>query len=292
MQLCQSFAVVWLGDARHELVRASMSVPEQLGLAYTRARYGIRVPATQYERLHAKLKPGVAVPSQIQVTAVYGLGPVPASAGPAQILEWAKQLQWHCEAGEAPPLASRCLGSTSRLCVRDGCVVLATAIEHGPKAPPVIRSGRLPRAEAGSEAPEVKEGDGQDPWLHNDPWRQSKLLRAERRAPTGPVESRLQSQDQRLSALEADLKSFRQDQQQQRQEDRTAFAKDLDGVKQQMQVASREMTEQLKTSVQALQDAQLRQQAQMQSSLEELKQLFMNPPTLPKKARREDEPSL
>ena len=303
MQLCGTYAVVWMGESRHEVVRACMSVPEQLGLTYTRTRYGIRVAAAQYERLHAKLKPGIAVPSRIQVSSVYRLGPVPASAGPAQILEWAAQLQWplrilkpaghrHWQVGASSPPPANVLGW-------DDCVVLATPIEHGTKAPSVVRSGRLPRTDSKPDTPESKDGDGQDPWLHTDPWRQARAATrptvaptAEARAPTGPVEARLQTQDQRLTALEADLKSFRHEQQQQRQSDRAAFAKDLDDVKQQMQTASKEMSEQLRTSVQTLQDAQLRQQAQMQSSLEELKQLFMNPPTLPKKARREDEPHL
>ena len=303
LQLCSSFAVIWLGDNRHEAVKACMTTPEQLGLAYTRSRYGIRVLSANFERVHAALKPDVPVPSRIKVAAVFRLGPVPASAGPMQIQEWAQQLHWplrilkpsghrHWQVGAAGPPPASVLGW-------DGDVILVTPVEHGARPAPVIKSGRMPKTGAKSHESAARDVEGTDPWIHSDPWRHAKLpskpqpsALPEPRTAVGPVEARLQSQDHRLNALEADLQSLRKEHQQQRQEDRASFSGDLEGVQQQMQAVSKDVSEQLRLSVQTLQDAQLRQQAQMQSSLEELKQLFMNPPTLAKKARKDEEPSL
>ena len=63
----------------------------QRGLVYTRQRYGVRVPATssdQFERIFAKVRPGTPVPSRIQISQVYRLGPTPQSAGPLQVQQW------------------------------------------------------------------------------------------------------------------------------------------------------------------------------------------------------------
>ena len=246
LQLSSSYAIIWLGESRHEALKACMTVPEQLGLVQARSRYGVRVAAGNFDRLHTQLKPGQPVPTRIQVSAVFRLGPTPASAGPAQIQEWAIKMGWavrvlkpsghrHWQVGSADPPPLNVMGW-------DGTAVLVTPIVQGVRQPSVVKSGRMPKAEQKPQVHPTKDADATDPWMHNDPWRQARLgskppvaSSTEPRALQGPVESRLQAQDQRLSALETDLKLLRKEQTQQRLEDRASFTRDLEGVQQQVQ---------------------------------------------------------
>ena len=138
--------------------------------------------------------------------------------------------------------------------------------------------------------------DAPDPWLLNDPWRAARPVQrlepGEGKVVPDQVEQRLQQQASKLQALEHDMKSFREECHAARKEDRAAFMHDVEGLRQQVGHVATDVTEQIRTSVLTLQEAQARQQAQMQSSLEELKNLFQSQPGLPRKARKEEEPGL
>ena len=92
--LSKSFAIIWLGPDKSSCVKASLQVVEQKGLAYARGRYGLRVPAEHFERAHRQLKPGADVPSRLAVTQVYRVGPIPQSAGAAELKQWSDKIKW------------------------------------------------------------------------------------------------------------------------------------------------------------------------------------------------------
>ena len=176
-----------------------------------------------------------------------------------------------------------------------GRAVLATQTSAEARPQAVIRSGRLPLV-APKPTPGPASSDQSDPWLHNDPWRQAKLPSQQEgpevRLLPESVDTRLNQHATKLQSLEKDLQAFREEQKAARQEDRAVFAKDLATVQGQMATMAKDVSDQLAASVQVLQEAQSKQQQQMQSSLDELKQWFMQSKSPPRKARKDDEPAL
>ena len=303
--ISDSFSVLWTGPHRQEALKASLVVPEQLGLVHTRGRYGLRVSADAFEKVHKQLRPDQPVPNRMPISFLFRLGPVPASAGPIQVQQWALQLSWrlrvlkpsghrHWVVGsdQAPP--TEVLGWS-------GDVVLAVPIEQSSRPRPVVHSGKVPLTSMGPHPHRDAVREPADPWLLNDPWKQAKSQ--DNAAPPaeldhGPapasssVEGKLQQQAARMSALESDVRALRDEQRTARQVDKAQFAQDMESVRQQMGCLAKDVSEQLRTSVQTLQDSQQRQQLQMQNSLEELKALFLQPHHLPRKQRKEEEGQL
>ena len=85
------------------------------------------------------------------------------------------------------------------------------------------------------------------------------------------------AQDSRLAVLEQGLQAIREDHAQARKEDRAENARQLQAVETQVSSIAKELGDQLKMQCQLMQDAQLRQQEQMQASMDELKALFGAP---------------
>ena len=119
-------------------------------------------------------------------------------------------------------------------------------------------------------------GEASNPWASYESWKgatfpaKDKPASADPRPASGPVEKRFQQQETRLQALEQGLQQFRSEQQQAREEDRT---QGLQAVETQVSSLAKGFSEQMRQST------QLRQQEQMQSSLDESKNLIVSPPT-------------
>ena len=166
----------------------------------------------------------------------------------------------------------------------DGQAVLAVPVNQGPRPKPVVHSGRMPSAASSS--------------VTSHALRRALtlgcIMTPGARPGMGPaqIEVKLHQQATRMQALEADVRALRKEQHAARQADKAAFAQDMEAVKSQMGCLAKDVADQLKTSVHALQESQQRQQQQMQSSLEELKSLFLQSPALPRKQRKEDEGQL
>ena len=218
--------------------------------------------------------------------------------------EWATQLGWGLRVLKPSGYRHWTVGSDrqppKKVMGWDGQAVLAVPADHGSRPKPVVHSGRMPSAAFSSAPSHAGAQEGTDPWLHNDPWRQARRGPSpatgsdavNQPPPTAQIEVKLHQQDTRMQALEADVRALREEQHAARQADKAAFAQDMEAVKSQMGCLARDVADQLKTSVHALQESQQRQQQQMQSSLEELKSLFLQSPALPRKQRKEDEGQL
>ena len=102
------------------------------------------------------------------------------------------------------------------------------------------------------------------------------------RSVAGPTEQRFQQQDARIHALEESMQALKVQQEQshlqlvqQQTADRQAAAQATAGLQEQLSTVGSELTRQLQASAEALQNAQTQQQLQVQSSLDELKNLFL-----------------
>ena len=284
LSLSSEYAVVWIGSSRVECIRASMQVAEQRGLVFARGRYGLRVPAALHAKIHSQLRPGTAVPDRLAIKLIYRLGPLPRSAGAKEIQTWAGQLPWRIRPLKASGPTHWIIGSESEppsvTLGWNGQAILATRVDSQPQPRSALESGKLPAAPSNpSSAPS---SEAADPWLLSDPWKVGRTqAKPDKSAPMkprlvqGPVEHRFQQQDGRLLALEQGLKEFREEHQAARSEDRAAAERGVKAVEAQVGNLAREFSDQMKASLQLMQDAQLRQQEQMQSSLDELKGLML-----------------
>ena len=297
LALDPDFSVIWIGHSRTECAKLSLQVGEQRGLVKARGRYGLRVPSAQFRSLHQLLRPGASVPERFPVNHVYRLGPLPRSAGPKEVQEWSQQVPWrlktlkmsgpcHWIVGSESPPPSLTMGW-------NGQTILAVAVEQPHKARSALESGKLPSRQV---TPTADKSGPADPWQHYDPWKgaqfpgKDKAPVPEPKTNLGPVEQRFQAQETRLQALEQGLQSFRDDHKRSREEDRAEASSQAKAVEAHVNSIARDLSEQMRLAAQLAQDAQLRQQEQLQSSLDELKSLITAPLTpMRKQARSGDQ---
>ncbi|CAE7340139.1 unnamed protein product [Symbiodinium necroappetens] len=276
----QSYAIVWLGNARGDAVRAALQTPEQLGLVRAKTRFGLRVPAARFAAIFASLRPGQMVPNKVAVNQLYRVGPLPQTASAEAIVDWATKAGWQVRVIKALGARHWLLGASaappSVYPAFNGQTILVNAVSAKPTSPPVVQSGHLgPRAVAATPRND-NTLKPEDPWVHFDPWRAAATANSNgatassrpsfgsvatsetpSRSLAGPTEQRFQAQESRLHALEEGLEQLRL-----RQE-----ANHTELV--QSQADDREAAARL--SVESLKGSQLQQQQQTQASLEELK---------------------
>ena len=69
---------MWLTGDKAESEKQAALVAEQHGLVRSKARFGIRVPATAFDKVFRQLRPGVEPPASVSVKALFKAGPFPA----------------------------------------------------------------------------------------------------------------------------------------------------------------------------------------------------------------------
>ena len=302
----QSYAIVWLGNARGDAVRAALQTPKQLGLVRAKTRFGLRVPAARFAAIFASLRPGQMVPNKVAVNQLYRVGPLPQTASAEAIVDWATKAGWQVRVIKALGARHWLLGASaappSVYPAFNGQTILVTAVGTKPNSPPVVQSGHLgPRAVAATPRND-NTLKPEDPWVHFDPWRAAATANsngatvssrpsfgstvtseAPSRSLAGPTEQRFQAQESRLHALEEGLEQLRLRQEanhtelvQSQADDREAAASTAGQLRDQMSLMGNEFATQLRMSVESLKGSQLQQQQQTQASLEELKCLMLS----------------
>ena len=296
------FSIVWIGPSKAEAMKASLQVQGQLGIVRAKARFGIRVPAARFGEIFAALKPDQIAPTRVQVNALYRIGPIPTGAGAAELQQWAVKAAWQVRVIKALGATHWLLGATSDpptvYPAFNGQTVLITKVPPRQQQQPVVQSGSFssrPSVQANAVSVTQATDSKSDPWLISDPWsayRSSKSnptsfgsLTSSVPAPkqlTGPTEKRLQAQEDRLKALEDGLHNLRvqSDERhtelvQQQQHDRVQTKEQAEQLSDRIALLSHDFTRQLQLSVESLQGAQNQQQRQVQTSIDELKQLLL-----------------
>ena len=298
------YAVVWTGPHRADATTAAIKVPEQLGIVRSRSGFGIRVPEASYAKVYASLKPGISPPARVQVTKLFRLGPVPQRAGGKEVQARAALCSWQIRVikalGPGHWLVGSAVDPPSVFPAFNGQTLLIQPVKSRSVGQAVVQSGSLPVSQAASASE-------QDPWLHNDPWKQYRSSRGLTAAPRqvsvapaarevmGPTEKRFQDQETRLNALEQTLQTvqseqvaFRAEMGQTREKDMKHINAQLGGLGTSLDKVQHDLAQQLQTSVTSLVGAQAQQQAQMQANMDELKQLLVESSGFHKRAKTED----
>ena len=296
------FSIVWIGNSKAEAMKASLQVQGQLGIVRAKARFGIRVPAARFGEIFANLKPDQIAPTRVQVNALYRIGPVPAGAGATELQQWAVKAAWQVRVIKALGATHWLLGAASDpptvYPAFNGQTVLITKVPPRQTQQPVVQSGSFssrPSGPAGSSNAVAVTDTKIDPWLLSDPWSSYKSttnstnsfgsLASSAPAPkqlAGPTEKRLQAQEDRLKALEDGLHNLRvqgderhTELVQQQQQDRLQTKAQTEQLSDRIALLSHDFTRQLQLSVESLQGAHNQQQQQVQTSIDELKQLLL-----------------
>ena len=302
--LVAGYAVIWIGPQRADAVKAALQIQDQRGLVRAKGRYGLRVAESRFAAVFGQLRPGQTAPSRIAVSHLYRVGPVPQSADAQALATWASKFGWTVKVLKALGPSHWLLGSSEEPPLEwplfNGQTILVNKVQQRTAAAPVIQSGSFQTTGPAPDSTSSKEAkSGEDPWLVSDPWSAARSLSsvgnrslqtrspsaqsaATGRAVTGPIEQRFQQQDARMQALEEGMQALKLQQEQGHQQlvqqqtaDRQAAAQATATLTEQLSSVGTELTRQLQASATALQNAQQHQQTQMQTSLDELKALFL-----------------
>ena len=287
------WAIVWLPGGRSEAERLALLVPHQHGLVRGRNRYGLRVPAAEFSATFKQLRPADAVPENIQVRLLFKVGPLPAKASQEELAQWAGKLGWKVKVlkmlGPAHWLVGSASSPPTTLPTFNDCPVLIAAVPSRAAAKPVVQAGRLPDlpASAPATSSQTFAGDASHP---TDPWgaylqQQGRAIRPPQQ-PTSlkanPGEVQLQAQvsgqDKRIAALElgmARLQSAVETESKHRAHDQQQHQEDMTAVRGELQQLGASLSAQFQHSLESLQAAQRQQESQMQTGLNELKQLIL-----------------
>ena len=296
-RLRPGWAVVWLSNNKPDAARLSLSVPEQLGLVRSKARWGIRVKDTDFAEVSKRLRPDHVPRSQVSVQLLFKLCPTPLGATESAILQWAEALAWPVRVIEALGPRQWLLGSSQQppagwLAFR-GETVLTIPVTQKTREQQVVQAGHQHLSAAPQALKDTPVApQSVDPLQSSDPWRAyynrtqglpSTASSATSPVPArvlpedGPITTKFASQDSRLQSLEEAVRGLQEGQrasEEQRKEDKEEVARSLAGLSQQFAA-----------SLEAFQRSHQQQQEQLVSGMAELKSLVVSNRGLPDKKR-------
>ena len=277
------YAVVWCASDKDAAAQAALQLPNQLGLARSRGRFGIRVLTAGFQQAHAVLKPGTPLPAQVSVRVMFKASNMPPGARAQDVAEWIKKISWDAKplrqlgprqwligASEGPPSGNHSFNHCP--------VLLQPASQKGPR-PALVQAGR-PARPVDSQVPSTDTAP-------HDPWAEYLQSRGKEPAPGGPLPApttegsssrRFGEQDARIAKLEHSIQTLQADQAAVRSEvsdSRSALQAQLQEVREAAQATHAAFSSQLQENIASLRTAQELQQAQMNQGLSELKSLLL-----------------
>ena len=266
----------------------AFQLPNQLGLARSKTKFGVRVAASDFEKAHQQLKPADAVPTRLSLTFLTKLSPMPLGMRPRDIETWSSQLGWPSKVVKALGPRKWLVGSPAAppqgWLVCNGAPVLSEPVDRKSTRPIIQAADFKPPAPAkASSAGQSPQGGSEDPWTQSDPWSEARKASMARGPPglTSAVESR-------VTALENTVQEIRSQQ--------ATAAEAHREVKQQVSTLHSNLgdlaasfKEQLQQSFQAQAASNAQQQHQTSQSIAELKELILESRGH-KKSKTGDEP--
>ena len=290
--------IVWLTATRAEAVRQAALLPSQHGLVRSRNKFGVRIPSEHFGEAFTKLRPADNVPVEIEVTELFKLGPVPIGATSDKIATRASDLKWPVRVLRSLGPAHWLLGASSPPptecpCMNGTPVLLTRLPGRSQQTPVVIGHGPIQRASSTKQAPQSD--PTADPWDVQDPWSQYKghKNKAESKAPSTssqpPTRLHDSAQSTRLQALEHGLATLQAQHQQSirdREVERQQVATEFISLRGEMTNLHSTLSHQVQTSLDSLRAAQLQQEQQVKSGMDELKMLLLQS-SAEKKQRKE-----
>ena len=285
------YSIIWTdGDALTIQTKAGR-LPGQAGFVRGKKRHGIRFENSAYANAWQKLRPGDDMPMQGSYPLTFRLEPLPFGVDAGVLRKWAEEIKWDIKPlknqGPKRWLVAAATPPESYLAF-NGQVLLVTKLDrkaHAHRAPALI--GPQGNREVWDSKHEAPAADQVDPLQIKDPWQnfrsqttrstttasteQSQHPRPFRMDDTGPVAQTLTRQDHRLQQLEQSVQEIKAAQQQATQQTDIRFQQ-LESNLTSYQTTTTQALGDFRTS---LQEAVTSQQAQLQDTLLQVKQLFL-----------------
>jgi len=310
------YSVVWVDKSPIEISQILVQFPEHLGQIRVskikgnagKNNRGVRCRQEDFKSLFAKLRPGDDIPEIIPIAHMYKVQPIPIGAKYDDILKWMKINAWHGRPVKSLNEKSWLVGSTKPfehefLMWNDQCILVKavnTRMQH--KTSPVlagaIPNDRLSQVSSGSSQTHDSYGN-YDPWGKYSPtmmpgtngsFKFPNASTQSARQVDAPTEAKFTQQNERISKLQSDFDELKT-QVMKRDEQAKSFEQQATA---EFKLVRSEMANQVSQISQnfqhSLETALKRQDAQMSSSFDELKQLLCRSQTNPQKKAKAAKP--
>ena len=282
-----AWKLIWLDvhtDLQGALVQ-SAKVTDSLGIIRLKGRFAVRVAKANYTTAWQQLFPGITHPEMVDTTRTYKLDSLPYGVTKEMLSKWAEHLQWKIKplrtvgpkgwviGAATPPPTMHLHFSSQPILVKE---VTPRTLPSNP-----IVAGPRPVA-----TKEIQYNPSLPP-LAGDPWGNWKgtsasLTAVAPVASVGPTEQKFAQQESRITKLEATLEQMQQQQ--------TTIGSDVSQlqqvVKQQDAIFEKKLDSRLISLRQDLDNsfsqALQKQSSQMDSNLQEIKQLLLSKPKRPR----------
>eukprot|EP00438_Fugacium_kawagutii_P029471 Skav209238 [mRNA] locus=scaffold293:433722:439145:+ [translate_table: standard] len=303
-----SFAVVWVDAPLSEIQVKAAAIAESLGLVriarskQQKTSRGIRVNASNYEKVFKLLKPNIEVPRHICVEHIAKLTPTPEGATADTIKQWISQMQM--TARPIKPLGQRTwlLGFTEKtdkqwFLFNDQYMMLQFLPDRNEaKQTPIVVSA-APKSASSTNGASVNAADDDDPWAayrkNNgiEPpsvSNKSPVQGASMPAPRviqGPIEDRFQQQDKAIENMQQAIQSLQQ-QTEEQTKSQGAFQQAVEGkfkdiqhdMEKHIQMVGKQFEDSMNRAMQ-------KQDSQLNSCFSDLKQMIQDVNKKPTKKR-------
>eukprot|EP00438_Fugacium_kawagutii_P030138 Skav208654 [mRNA] locus=scaffold3489:124784:129395:+ [translate_table: standard] len=289
-RLSLQYRVVWTSVEPSQAACMAAKVPACLGLVKGKATLGYRVKLEDYAKAWEALNPGVPVPQKAGGDLVYKAMGFPFGVTSLMVQKWLETIRW-----SATPF--KALGPTGYLIraeshaptgihLFNGSPILLQFLpEKDNGSQPVILGPRGPPRSSVSNA-----SSGSDPFQQpgQDPWAPMRQVQTARTL-TGPTEQRFLAQDEKIQALQEDVKKLAQSHESMKTETVQKINMLEKQTGEQFAVITNSMS-QLQQEVDKGFKLSLQQNTQMMDSrMQELKQLLQR---APKRGQEEDLPTM
>lgn len=309
-----SYAVVWYDAAVVDLCKIMTDIPQHLGQVRivrgkgdsARTSRGVRCRRADFEDIFKQLRPSDVVPNVSPVTNLYKLQPCPKGASAEIVSTWLGKQKIQARPLKALASTVWLIGASEiineRFFTWNGQSIMLSQVQskYQSKPSPVI-AGNVPQMKGNGNLKSKKEVGGEEGILITDPWanytattqgvppvgRSSAVPNTIPRSVDAPTEARFKQTDNQIANLEKQVESLKQHVEKRDASDQafqsnvtTEFANIRGEISQQVHSISAKFD-------QSLQHALSKQDAQIASGFDEVKQMLRcaNQPNPQKKQR-------
>eukprot|EP00438_Fugacium_kawagutii_P018289 Skav223000 [mRNA] locus=scaffold1827:470051:474715:- [translate_table: standard] len=275
-----TWRVIWVEGDRARLHSLATQTESCAGLVRNQNSWGLRYHSQDFQKAWSVINGDKEMPNDIHIRHLFRVEPLPFGCTSEMLLAWGKVLSWNFRAVKALGPRSWLLGSDCHPpegihTFNANPVLIKLVPPRGVQETSPILAGPRPSLTAAASPAASK---GADPLI--DPWAPAAAQR--HAAPTGPprtlqgpIETRFQSHDEKFSKIEQVIDQLQKDQVQLRAETERGFAK-VEQQERQLHQAIGQVRSDLE---QSFKGAIAQQSTQLNSTLDDLKQLLLARPT-------------
>lgn len=205
------WGLIWMND-KYEADICATRATEHSGLARSKAKFALRVRSMVLQQVTKELRPDAAVDSQVAVSKLYKLRPLPVGITNEQIVAWAKSQEWQIRVikklGQDAALVGCAVEPPHKYLSLNGTLVLISPIQSNKRQNVVTPIVAGPKPVATKPA----RSDSSVVPLKSDPWQEYRNTHAipapSQKSVDPPTASKFAAIETRLAQFETHMQSF------------------------------------------------------------------------------------